>query len=77
MGTRLLKLQVQMLNDGTVHFDKALIRNVSKFFGLVIIDWIVAIATPGSNKHQKYTDRIAETTVVQVSQASPLPPPPS
>ena len=81
IGKRLLGLQVQMVNGGKVPFDKALIRNLSKFFGLVIIDWLIAILTPGADKHQKYLDRIAGTTVVQTKQAfgsvPPPPPPPT
>ncbi len=78
-------LKVQTVNGGKVSFDKALIRNISKFYGLVILDWIIAIATPGKDKRQKWTDRIAGTTVVQtkqpfqsITQPSPTPgtPPP-
>jgi uncharacterized RDD family membrane protein YckC len=82
VGKKIMGLQVQTVNGGKVSFDKAIIRNVSKFYGLVIIDWLVAIVTPGADKHQKYTDRIAGTTVVQTKQpfasagAPPPPPPP-
>ncbi len=89
IGKMLLGLKVQTVDGGKVSFDKSLIRNVSKFFGLVIIDWIIAIATPGKDKRQKWTDRIAGTTVVQTKQpfqsvtqpsptpGTPPPPPPS
>ncbi len=80
IGKRLLKLQVQTVNGGKVPFDKAFIRNISKIYGLVIIDWLVAILTPAADKHQKYTDRMAGTTVVSIGQAfassTPPPPPP-
>jgi len=40
----------------------------------------VGIVTPGPDRRQKYTDRMAGTTVVQVKQAfaaaAPPPPPP-
>ena len=79
IGKRLLGLQVQMVNGGKVPFDKALIRNLSKFFGLVIIDWLIGILTPG-DKRQKFSDRYAGTIVVQTKQpfttAPPPPPPP-
>jgi len=84
IGKSILGLRVQMVNGGKVPFDKALIRNISKiFFVLIIIDWLIAVVTPGPDKRQKYTDRIAGTTVVQTKQAlqpaapsTPPPPPP-
>ena len=79
VGKRVLGLQVQMVNGGKVTFDKAFIRNISKIYWLfLLLDWIIGIATPGPDRRQKYTDRIAGTTVVQVKQAFPsaAPPPP-
>jgi hypothetical protein len=72
-----------MVNGGKVDFSKAFIRNISKIYGLLLfLDWLLGIVTPG-NKGQKYTDRIAGTTVVSIKQAfaspttsSPPPPPP-
>jgi uncharacterized RDD family membrane protein YckC len=81
IGKRVLGLQVQMVNGGKVPFDKAFIRNISKIFWLfLVLDWLIAIVTPGADRRQKYTDRMAGTTVVQVKQAfqsaaSPPPPP--
>ena len=80
IGKKLLGLQVQSANGGKVAFDKAFIRNISKIYWLLLLlDWLLAIVTPG-NKRQKYTDRIAGTTVVQARQAfagsTPPPPPP-
>ncbi len=84
LGKRVLGLQVQMVNGSKVTFDKAFIRNISKIFWLfLLIDWILGVATPGHDQRQKYTDRIAGTTVVSVKQAfssvstPPPPPPPS
>ncbi len=79
IGKRILGLQVQMTNGGKVTFDKAFIRNISKIFWLfLILDWLIGIATPGADKRQKYTDRIAGTTVVQAKQAfQSIAPPPS
>jgi uncharacterized RDD family membrane protein YckC len=83
LGKRLLGLQVQMVDGSKVTFDKAFIRNMSKIFWLfLLLDWIVGAAFPGRDQRQKYTDRIAGTTVVAVRQAfvsaaSPPPPPPS
>ena len=81
IGKRILGLRVQMLNGDKVPFIKALIRNISKFYGLVVIDWLIGILTQGPDNHQKFTDRFAGTTVVQAGQAfgsssTPPPPPP-
>ena len=81
IGKRLLGLQVQMVKGGKVPFDKAFIRNISKIFWLfLILDWLIGIVTPGADRRQKYSDRLAGTTVVQVKQAfqtaAPPPPPP-
>jgi uncharacterized RDD family membrane protein YckC len=82
LGKKVLGLQVQTVNGSKVTFDKAFIRNISKIFWLfLLIDWILGVATPGHDQRQKYTDRIAGTTVVSVKQAfssasTPPPPPP-
>ena len=81
IGKRVLGLQVQMVNGNKVPFDKSFIRNITKIYGLFLfLDWLVAVITPGADKRQKYTDRIAGTTVVQARQAfassTPPPPPP-
>jgi uncharacterized RDD family membrane protein YckC len=82
LGKKVLGLQVQMVNGSKVTFDKAFIRNISKIFWVfLLLDWIVGVATPGHDQRQKYSDRIAGTTVVPVKQAfssvsTPPPPPP-
>ncbi|MGB8780994.1 MAG: RDD family protein [Candidatus Bathyarchaeia archaeon] len=81
VGKKILGLEVQMTNGSKVTFDKSFIRNISKLFGIfLILDWLVAIITPGPDPRQKYTDRIAGTTVVSVKQVfggqHPPPPPP-
>src|SRR3989304_4630308 len=71
IGKRLLGLQVQMVNGSRITIDKAFIRNISKVFWLfLILDWLVAVVTPGADRRQKYSDRIAGTTVVQLSSIS-------
>jgi uncharacterized RDD family membrane protein YckC len=80
IGKRILGLQVQMVNGSKVTIDKSFMRNISKIFVLfVLLDWLGGIFTSGSDNRQKYTDRMAGTTVVQVSQAfasvSPTQPP--
>lgn len=83
IGKRILGLQVQMVNGGKVPFDKAFIRNISKIYWLfLVLDWLIGVATSGADKRQKYSDRIAGTTVISVKQvfaassSSPPPPPP-
>lgn len=79
IGKRVLGLQVQMVNGGKVDFGKAFMRNISKIHPLfLLLDWIIGIATPGADRRQKYTDRIAGTTVVSIKQVFPAgaPPPP-
>ena len=81
IGKRIVGLHVQMVDGSKVSYGKAFIRNISKIFWLfLLIDWIIGVATPGADRRQKYTDRIAGTTVVSIKQpftsASPPPPPP-
>ena len=67
IGKRVLGLHVQMVNGGKVPVDKAFIRNISKIYWLfLILDWLIGVATPGADRRQKYTDRIAGTTVVSI-----------
>jgi uncharacterized RDD family membrane protein YckC len=68
LGKKIIGLKVQLVKGGNVPFDKALIRNISKIHPLLLLlDWIVAVVTPGPDPRQKYSDRIAGTTVVQIS----------
>jgi uncharacterized RDD family membrane protein YckC len=81
LGKKILGLRVQMVDGSRVTFEKAFIRNISKIFWLfLLIDWLLGIVTPGKDQRQKYTDRIAGTTVVSVkaafSSAATQPPPP-
>ena len=82
LGKKVLGMQVQMTNGSKVTFDKSFIRNISKLFSyILILDWLIGVFTPGHDPHQKYTDRMAGTTVVSVkpgfaSGAAPPPPPP-
>jgi uncharacterized RDD family membrane protein YckC len=72
LGKRILGLKVQTLNGGKPTINQLFVRNISKIIPpLVLLDWLVGIATPG-DKRQKYTDRIAGTVVVQVSQVLPM-----
>jgi uncharacterized RDD family membrane protein YckC len=83
VGKYVLGLKVQMINGGKVTFEKSLIRNISKIYWIfLVLDWLIAVVTPGADRHQKYSDRIAGTTVIQVKQAfaqstAPSTPPPT
>jgi len=81
LGKKVLGLEVQTETGGKVTLGKSFIRNISKiFWPFLLIDWLVGVLTPGKDQRQKYTDRIAGTTVVSLKQtlfaASPQPPPP-
>ncbi len=81
IGKRVMGMEVQMLNGGKVEFGKAFIREITKIYWIfLLLDWIVAVVTPGPNRHQRYLDRVAGTTVVQVREpfmaSAPPPPPP-
>ena len=62
-GKSLLGLKVVTKTDGKPSFEKAFIRNVSKIhWVLLLLDLIGGLIT-STDLHQKYTDRIANTTV--------------
>jgi len=85
IGKRIMGLQVQLVKGGKIPLDKAFIRNISKIYWIfLILDWLIAVLTPGTDRRQKWTDRYAGTTVVQVGRAPigsteppPSPPPPT
>ena len=63
IGKSLLGLKVVTKTDGKPSFEKAFIRNISKIHGvLMLLDLIGGLVT-STDLHQKYTDRIANTTV--------------
>ncbi len=63
IGKRLLGLKVVTKTGGKPSFEKAFIRNISKIHGvLLLLDLIGGLIT-SKDLHQKYTDRIANTTV--------------
>jgi uncharacterized RDD family membrane protein YckC len=78
IGKRILGLQVQTVEGQRVTAVKSLIRNISKVLGpLILLDWLVGILTDG-DKRQKFSDRIAGTTVISTKDVfnSSVPPPP-
>ncbi len=81
IGKRLMGLQVQTENGSKVTFGESFIRNISKIYWLfLVLDWLIGVVTTGPDRRQKWSDRIAKTTVVQIGR-SPIgttaPPPPS
>lgn len=63
IGKSLLGLKVVTKTDRKLSFEKAFIRNVSKIhWVLLLLDLIGGLIT-SKDLHQKYTDRIANTTV--------------
>ena len=82
IGKMVLGLHVQTVDGSKITLDKAIIRNISKIFWLLLlIDWILGVATPSRDQRQKFTDRTAGTTVASIrpafsSVATPPPPPP-
>ncbi|HEV8595068.1 MAG TPA: RDD family protein [Thermoplasmata archaeon] len=64
VGKKIMGLRV-VGTHGPVDIVKAVIRNVSKIHGiLLLLDWIAGLATEGDPR-QKFTDRFAGTTVVR------------
>jgi uncharacterized RDD family membrane protein YckC len=64
IGKGLMGLKVVTKSGGNPSFEKATIRNISKIYGLLLIlDFIGGIIT-SPDVNQKYSDRIAETTVI-------------
>ena len=67
IGKKVMGLQV-VGTTGPMDIVKAVIRNVSKIYGLfLLLDWIVGLATEGDPR-QKFTDRMAGCTVVRTDQ---------
>jgi hypothetical protein len=53
ISQKVLGLEVKMLNGGRITFDKALIRDMSKIYPLLLlIDWLIGIATPDPDQRQ-------------------------
>ncbi|MGD6851865.1 MAG: RDD family protein [Candidatus Bathyarchaeia archaeon] len=75
VGKRIMGLQVHTTNGSARTFGTEFIRNISKIYWLLLLlDWLLAIIS--TSKQQKYTDRMANTIVLQIRQAQTAPPPP-
>jgi uncharacterized RDD family membrane protein YckC len=76
IGKTVLGYKVTTLDGQKPTMDKALIRNISKIYGLLLLlDFVLGLITPG-DPYQKYTDRMAGTRVVR-SEPMQIPRPPS
>lgn len=78
VGKRVMGLQVQTEKGGKIDLGKSIIRNISKIYGvLLFLDWLISVITPGNDKRQKFTDRMAGTTVIQTKTpfTTTIPPP--
>jgi len=68
LGKSLLGLKVVTKSGGNPSFEKAFIRNISKIHQvLLLLDLIGGLIT-STDLHQKYSDRIANTTVISAKQ---------
>lgn len=69
IGKRLMGFRVQTTRGDRLNFNNAFLRNISKIYWLLLLlDWLLGVLTMGNDKRQKYSDRLAETTVVSVGQ---------
>ena len=76
IGKSIVNLRVQVF-DGRMDFVKALIRNISKIHGLLLIlDWIVGMVIDGDPR-QRFLDRISNTVVVRTDYEERFPPGPA
>jgi uncharacterized RDD family membrane protein YckC len=65
IGKGLMVLKVVTKSGGIPSFEQELVRNISKIYGLLLIlDFIGGLLT-ATDPNQKYSDRIANTTVIR------------
>ena len=63
LGKRLFDLKVVTVNDEKPSLKNVVIRNISKIFFIFLILDAIGSYFIASNLHQRYTDKIAHTTV--------------
>jgi len=63
-GKMLLSLK-SVSTRGQLNSSQALMRNISKIFGpLLLLDWIIGMLVDTQDPRQKWTDQMAETSVI-------------
>lgn len=67
VGKSLLGLKVVTKSGGKPNFEKAFIRNITKIHGVLLLLDVIGGLITSKDLHQKYTDRIANTTVLPKS----------
>ena len=64
IGKGILNLKVVAADGGRPSFESAFIRNISKIYWILLILDVIGGFFTATDPHQKYSDRIAHTTVV-------------
>lgn len=64
IGKGLVGLKVVAADGGRSSLESAFIRNISKIFWVILILDVIGGFFTATDSHQKYSDRIAHTTVV-------------
>jgi len=82
IGKQIMSLKATTTQGSLPGFDRIWIRNISKIYSLLwLVDTLIGMATVG-DPHQKYSDRLAGTTVTStistglILPSSPSSPPP-
>ena len=68
-GKNMLGLKVVTKTGGRPSFEKSIIRNVSKIHQVLLLLDVIGGLITSTELHQKYTDKIANTTVVSTKDA--------
>jgi len=72
IGKKAMGLKVTLVNGQKLSVEKSFIRNVSKIYWVILLlDVVVGLATQG-DPHQKYSDRIAGTNVIEFTSGTPV-----
>jgi uncharacterized RDD family membrane protein YckC len=69
IGKNLMGLKVVTKSGGRPNFEKAFIRNVTKLHQILLLLDVIGGLITSTDLNQKYTDRIANTTVISAKQA--------
>ncbi len=67
IGKSLLGLKVVTSSGEKISLEKAFIRNISKIHGVLLLLDVIGGVITSTDLHQKYSDRIANTTVTSIT----------